>query len=86
MWHWQPADAHTSTSQAATRGCAACMPALLSEAFAMLCSPPLQDTLTMGDLKVQGQTFAEAVMEPSLSFIAARFDGILVRASRLIGL
>lgn len=39
----------------------------------------LQDTLTMGDLKVQGQVFAEAVMEPSLSFIAARFDGILVR-------
>jgi len=37
-----------------------------------------QDTLTMGDLKVQGQIFAEAVMEPSLSFIAARFDGILV--------
>jgi phytepsin len=36
-----------------------------------------KDTLTMGDLKVQGQIFAEAVMEPSLSFIAARFDGIL---------
>lgn len=46
---------------------------------------PLQDTLTMGDLKVQAQIFAEAVMEPSLSFIAARFDGILVRASRWIG-
>ncbi len=37
-----------------------------------------RDTLTMGDLKVQGQIFAEAVMEPSLAFIAARFDGILV--------
>ncbi|KAL4423223.1 hypothetical protein ABPG77_000015 [Micractinium sp. CCAP 211/92] len=36
-----------------------------------------RDTLTMGDLKVQGQVFAEAVMEPSLAFIAARFDGIL---------
>lgn len=36
-----------------------------------------QDVLTMGGLKVQGQVFAEAVMEPSLAFIAARFDGIL---------
>lgn len=36
-----------------------------------------QDVLTMGELKVQGQVFAEAVMEPSLAFIAARFDGIL---------
>lgn len=40
-----------------------------------------QDVLTMGGLKVQGQVFAEAVMEPSLAFIAARFDGILVRSA-----
>lgn len=37
------------------------------------------DTLTIGDLVIANQTFAEAVMEPSLSFIAAQFDGIMVR-------
>ena len=43
---------------------------------------PPQDVLTMGGLKVQSQVFAEATMEPSLAFIAARFDGILVRRPR----
>ncbi|KAI1654344.1 Asp-domain-containing protein [Daldinia decipiens] len=36
-----------------------------------------QDTLTIGDLTVKNQDFAEATSEPGLAFAFGRFDGIL---------
>ncbi|AEO67991.1 348d7a61-cbd1-4ea8-b332-26079ec1e0a8 [Thermothielavioides terrestris] len=36
-----------------------------------------QDTLSIGDITVKGQDFAEATSEPGLAFAFGRFDGIL---------
>ncbi|NXG25119.1 CATD protein, partial [Grallaria varia] len=36
-----------------------------------------EDTVTLGDLKIKNQVFGEAVKQPGMTFIAAKFDGIL---------
>ncbi|NXC31762.1 CATD protein, partial [Campylorhamphus procurvoides] len=36
-----------------------------------------QDIVTLGDLKIKDQVFGEAVKQPGITFIAAKFDGIL---------
>uniref|UniRef100_A0A8D2PAZ8 Cathepsin D n=1 Tax=Zosterops lateralis melanops TaxID=1220523 RepID=A0A8D2PAZ8_ZOSLA len=36
-----------------------------------------QDVVTIGDLEILNQTFGEATKQPGMTFIAAKFDGIL---------
>lgn len=43
-----------------------------------------QDTLEIGGLQVRNQVFAEAMKEPGITFIAAKFDGILGMAFETI--
>ncbi|KAJ1342124.1 hypothetical protein BSLG_003303 [Batrachochytrium salamandrivorans] len=49
---------------------------LFSTALALWRGVISQDTLTIGDLTIEGQGFGESVKEPGITFAVGRFDGI----------
>ena len=53
-------------------------PFAIPYSFSSLTGFMSEDTLTVGDVKVKRQQFAEATFEPDLFYVYAPFDGIMV--------